>query len=333
MAFRLKRIDEQVVVVTGASSGIGLATAYRAARNGARVVLSSRNGPELERIAAEIRGEGGQATAVVTDVAERQDVQRLADQAVATYGGFDTWVNNAGVGIYGRLDEVSDEDHHRLFEVNFWGLVYGTQIASRHLKRKGGAIINLGSVVSDLAFPIQGMYCASKHAIKGFTDAFRMELEMENAPISLTLIKPSAIDTPFPQRAKNYLDAEPTLPPPVYKPEDVASAICYAAEHGGRDYYIGGGGKLLSSLNKRAPSVIDWLGSRAAALESSGPPRRPRAGALHGLAQDGEVHGEPTTPPRRSLYTGAQTHPTTTLAVVAAAGLAAYVSYASRKRS
>lgn len=333
MATNLKPIEDQVIVVTGASSGIGLATAYRAAQNGARVVLASRNGPELERIVERIHSKGGTATSVVTDVSKRQDVEHLAEEAVKTYGGFDTWVNNAGVGIYGRLDQVSDEDHHRLFEVNFWGLVYGTQIASRHLKRKGGAIINLGSVVSDLAFPIQGMYCASKHAIKGFTDAFRMELEMENAPISVTLIKPSAIDTPFPQRAKNYLDEEPALPPPVYKPEDVASAICYAAEHGGRDYYIGSGGKLMSSLNKHIPSAVDWLGRTMVGLESSGPPKRPREGSLFDLAVDGEIHGEPTTPARRSLYTGAQTHPLATLALVATAGLAALAVLARPNRS
>lgn len=318
MATKLKPIAEQAVVITGASSGIGLATAYRAAERGARVVVSARNGPELEKIVRRIEERGGKATAVVADVASRSDLERLADEAVKAYGGFDTWVNNAGVGIYGRLDEVSDGDHRRLFDVNFWGLVNGTQIAAAHLKEKGGAIINLGSVVADIAFPLQGMYVASKHAIKGFTDAFRMEAEAAGHPISITLIKPSAIDTPFPDHAKNYLDEEPILPPPLYAPEDVASAIVHAAQHGGRDYYIGGGGKLISSLNKHIPGVIDRFASRMGGLERSGPARRDREGSLYDVAADGEVHGDPKYMVRRSIYTGAQTHPAATLAIVAA---------------
>lgn len=332
MSISLKPIAEQVMVITGASSGIGLATALHAARLGARVVLASRNEPELEKIAERIRREGGEALAVVTDVSRREDMQRLADRTVEAFGGFDTWVNNAGIGIYGRLEEVSDEDHHRLFEINFWGLVYGTQIAAAHLKPKGGAIINLGSVVSDIALPIQGMYAASKHAIKGFTDAFRMELMAEKAPISVTLIKPSAINTPFPQHARNYLDEEPTLPPPVYQPEDVASAIVHAAQHGGRDYYIGSGGKLMSSLNKRIPSLMDWGASRSGKLESSGPVSRPREGSLYGPATDGSARGDLSLQARRSLYTGAQTHPMTTAAVFATAGVAVFALFAAGKR-
>ena len=333
MAVTLKAIEQQTVVITGASSGIGLATAYRFAERGARVVLSARNGPELTRIVDRIRSGGGEAIAVVADVSQRNDLEQLAIKATEAYGGFDTWVNNAGLGIFGYLDEVSDEDHRRLFEVNFWGLVYGTQIAADHLKPKGGAIINLGSVASDVAFPLQGMYCASKHAIKGFTDAFRIELLEADAPVSVTLIKPASIDTPFPIHARNYLDEEPTLPPPVYRPEDVADAIVYAAQHGGRDYYIGGGGKLMSSLNKHIPAAVDWMASRMGSMESAGPPRRPRSGTLHDVAPDGSIHGNPTSPARRSVYTSAQTHPLTTAAVVASAAMAAFALYAANNRS
>lgn len=318
MSTKLKPISDQAIVITGASSGIGLATAYHAAERGARVVVSSRNGPELEKIVRRIQERGGRALAVVADVAKREDLARLAEEAIKAYGGFDTWVNNAGVGIYGRLDEVSDEDHRRLFDVNFWGLVNGTQIAAGHLKTKGGAIINLGSVVADIAFPLQGMYVASKHAIKGFTDAFRMEAEAAGHPISVTLIKPSALDTPFPAHAKNYLDKEPALPPPLYAPEDAANAIVYAAQHGGRDYYIGGGGKLMSTLNKHIPGVFDRLASRMGGLEQSGPPMRDRAGSLFDHTADGQTHGDPKYMVRRSIYTSAQTHPATALAVVAA---------------
>ncbi|HEX4765236.1 MAG TPA: SDR family oxidoreductase [Lichenihabitans sp.] len=332
MVAKLKPLSDQTIVITGASSGIGLSSARRAAERGARVVLSSRNGPELEKIVEGIRGKGGRAAHVVADVSKREDLDRLAEEAIKAFGGFDTWVNNAGLGIFGRLDQVSDEDHHRLFEVNFWGLVYGTQIAAAHFRQKGGAIINLGSVVSDVAFPVQGMYCASKHAIKGFTDAFRMELEEAGAPVSVTLIKPASIDTPFPIHAKNYLDEEPTLPPPIYQPEDVADAILYAAQHGGRDYYVGGGGKLMSSLNKHIPSAIDWMATRMVGMESSGPPNRPREGSLHAVAADGRVNGDPKSMVRHSVYTNAQIHPLATAAMVAAgvAGLAFLARSSSR---
>ena len=162
------------------------------------------------------------------------------------------------------------------------------------------------------------MYAASKQAIKGFTDAFRMELEAVGAPISLTLIKPSAIDTPFPAHAKNYLDAEPTLPPPVYTPADVAEAIVYAAVQGGRDYYIGGGGKLISSLNKHIPSAVDWMASRMGGLETGGPRKRDRAGSLHAAGADGSERGKPTFLVRRSAYTAAQTRPWASLPLLAA---------------
>lgn len=150
MAYRLKPIADQVVVVTGASSGIGLATAYEAAKRGARVVLAARSEAALQSAVQRIEAANGRAIYVVTDVTKPDDLKNLAETAIRSYGGFDTWVNDAGVGVFGRLDEVSDEDSRRIFDVNFWGLVYGTKIAAAHLREKGGAIINLGSVVSDV---------------------------------------------------------------------------------------------------------------------------------------------------------------------------------------
>lgn len=325
MPKRLKRIKDQVIVITGASSGIGLATAYEAARQGARVVLAARNEAALLDAVRHIREKGGTAIHVVTDVTKTGDLERLAETAVQEFGGFDTWVNNAGLGIFGRLNEVSDEDNRRLFDVNFWGLVNGSRIAAEHLKTKGGAIINLGSVVSDVAFPVQGMYCASKHAIKGFTDAFRMELEEAGSPISVTLIKPASINTPFPAHARNYMAQEPKLPPPVYAPESVAEAIVYAASHGGRDYFIGAGGKVMSSLNKHLPSLVDWVGARTVRKQSTykRPPARPRAGALFDLGQDGSVHGDSPHFVLKSAYTKASINPGVSSALlVAAFGLA-----------
>ncbi|MDX5437410.1 MAG: SDR family oxidoreductase, partial [Pontibacter sp.] len=262
MAISLKPIREQVIVITGASSGIGLATARAAAKKGAKLVLAARNEEALKQVEEQIRLEGTEAVHIMADVGKREDLERVAKTALERFGGFDTWINNAGVSIYGKLNEVTEEDSRRLFDTNFWGVVSGSIIASEHLRSHGGAIINLGSELSDVAIPLQGMYAASKHAVKGFTDALRMELEEDEAPVSVTLIKPAGINTPYPQHARNYTEHELTLPPPVYEPEEVANAILHAAEHPERDIYIGSGSKMMSSLNKYAPSLVDWVNKK-----------------------------------------------------------------------
>ena len=208
-----KKLRDQVIVITGATSGIGLATARAAAKRKARLVLAARNGDDLARVRRELEEHSPGVAFVETDVAKKADIEALAAMAMTSFGGFDTWVNNAGQSIFGRLDEVSDEDHERLFQVNFWGTVQGSLIAAQHFKTHGGGtIVNVGSIAGDFAIPLQGMYSASKHAIRGFTDAFRMELEAEDAPINLTLVKPAAIDSPLPGRSRNYMAGEPTLP-------------------------------------------------------------------------------------------------------------------------
>ncbi|MCY1645139.1 SDR family oxidoreductase [Methylorubrum sp. SL192] len=322
-----KPLDQQVIVITGASSGIGLATARMAAARGARVVLAARNGEALAEIQAEIERHGGAAIHVVTDVSERVQVEALARTAIDRYGRIDTWVNDAGLSIIGRLEEIEDSDHRRLFDVNFWGVVYGSLVALPHLKESGGTLINLGSVASDVAFPLQGMYSASKHAIKGFTDSLRIELKEEGAPVAVTLIKPAAIDTPFPAHARNYTDREPKLPPPVYRTEEVAEAILHAAVHPRRDIYVGGGGRIMSAAQAVAPRVFDAVGSGMAGLQMrEEPPRRPE-GSLYQAGVGGQTAGShPGYVMRRSLYTRGTLHPLTTAAVVAGVGLAAAAS-------
>jgi len=257
----LKNIGDQVLVITGASSGIGLATAKMAARQGARLVLAARNEDALNQIANEIRAASGQAVPIVADVGDEAQLQRILRAAEESFGGFDTWVNNAGVGIYGPLLEVAIADQRRLFETNYWGVVYGSLAAARFLRdnHRPGVIINVGSEVSDRATPLIGSYAASKHAVKGFTDALRMELEKAGDPIVVTLVKPGATATPFPQHAKNYLNREPELPDPVYAPEVVADVILHCASHPERDIFAAGSAKMHSVQESVAPRIVDSI--------------------------------------------------------------------------
>jgi NAD(P)-dependent dehydrogenase (short-subunit alcohol dehydrogenase family) len=210
-----KPLNEQVIVLTGASSGIGLATAQAAARAGAKLVLAARSEPTLQDVVRGLADSGCEALYVTADVGRSEDVQRIADAALQRFGRIDTWINDAGVSIYGRIDQVSEADAKRLFDTNFWGVVFGSLIAMPHLRASGGALINVGSEVSDTALPLQGIYVASKHAVKGFTDSLRVEIEeLDHAPVTITLIQPTAVDTPYPQHARNYLDREARLPSP-----------------------------------------------------------------------------------------------------------------------
>jgi len=208
-------------------------------------------------------------------------VDRLASAAVEKFGRIDTWVNNAGLGLWGRLDETPEADARKLFDVNFWGLVNGCLAALPHLKKQGGALINVGSEVSEAHAPLQGMYVATKHAVKGYTDCLRVEIEeVDKAPISITLIQPGATDTPFPQHARNVTDKEPKLPNPQDDPEHVAEAILATAETPTREKKVSVSASLNAMLAKVAGGVADYLsGKRTSDMHYDEPPRSP-AGAL-----------------------------------------------------
>ena len=316
-----KPLREQVIVITGASSGIGLTTARMAARKGARLVLAARNDQALQTLVNEIRGSGGQAVHVESDVGSEGDVQRIADEAMRAFGGFDTWVNNAGASVYGECLEVSIDDMRRVFDTNFWGVVYGSRVACRHLKQRGGALINVGSEVSDKAVPLQGIYSASKHAVKGWTDALRMELEYAGAPVSVTLIKPAAIDTPYPEHAANYLPDQPKHAPPVYAPESVAEAILHAAVSPIRDLFVGGGAKFVATMSSVAPRLTDRVVERVIIPGThSGEPRR-GGQALHTPGEGLHERGRYPGMVRKSMYTRAAVHPVLTGAAAVSAGV------------
>jgi NAD(P)-dependent dehydrogenase (short-subunit alcohol dehydrogenase family) len=257
---KLKPLAEQVLVVTGASSGNGLAIAREAVRRGAAVVLAARNEAALHDVTEELRSGGGKVAFVAADVALESDVDRIAACAVETFGGFDTWINNAGAGLYGTLEEVEIADHRRVFDVNYFGTLYGSLAAARHLKsRGGGAIINIGSILGDRAIILQGPYSATKHAVQGLTDTLRMELERERANISVTLIKPGGCGTPYPEHARNYMSVPPRIPQPLYAPSVIADAVLFACETPRRSMYIGSGGMGFSLLSQLAPRLTDLV--------------------------------------------------------------------------
>jgi short-subunit dehydrogenase len=317
----LKPLSQQTIVITGASSGIGLATAQQAAEAGAQVVLASRNETALAKAVEQITSKGGKAHFVVTDVSKHEDIENLANKAIELFGGFDTWVNNAGLGLWGRLDEVTDADHRQLFDINFWGIVYGSTTALRTLKQHGGALINLGSVASDFAFPMQSMYSVTKHAIKGFTDALRREQMDEKSPVSITLIQPASIGTPFHEHAKNYTGKAKKLPPPVYAPEDVARAILYASENCRRSIHVGGSGKLMSIAEMLIPSLIDRASTAMIKSQfQDGPENTVGQDNLWQAGQDGNVRGSHASI-RRSAFTAANINPGLTVGLVGLVGL------------
>jgi NAD(P)-dependent dehydrogenase (short-subunit alcohol dehydrogenase family) len=287
-----KPLNTQVMVITGASSGIGLATARLAAERGARVVLGSRSENELDAICNDIRAHGGEAVSVGVDVANPDDVDRLGERAMSAFGRIDTWVNNAGVSLYGRVADVPLEDQRRVFETNFWGVVHGSRTAVRLMRPAGGVLINIGSIVSDRAVPLQGAYSASKHAVKAWTDALRMELEHDRVPIAVSLVKPAAIDTPYYGHARNYMAEEPSPPPPVYAPEVVARAICACAERPVRDITVGGGGRMIAALGVLAPRTTDAVMERTMFSQQKSDRPNDERDALHGPGEAGRERGK-----------------------------------------
>jgi short-subunit dehydrogenase len=325
-----KPLGEQVIVITGASSGIGLVTAKRAAKRGACVVLAARNEADLDLAAAAIRAHGGRALHVVADVAEPEQVEAVAGAAQREFGRIDTWVNNAAVSMYGTATELLLDDMRRQMEVNFWGTVYGSLTAVRQMGREGGTLINVGSVLSDRAIPLQSIYCASKHATRAFTDSLRMELELEEIPVAVSYIKPGSIDTPFFEKARTYLGEEPQPIPPVYSPDVVARTILHCAERPLREVTVGGITAMLGVGQRVSPRLTDrYLGRHAVEGQKSGKPLPPdrRDNLYEPVEHDGGESGHTWEGRvlRRSTFTAGRLHPRRAAAMTVGLGLATWL--------
>lgn len=333
MKITLKPLRDQVIVITGASSGIGLVTAKLAAERGAKVMLVSRNEDSLAEAVAQITATGGQAAFAVADVGDNEAVRAAAAATVARFGRIDTWVNDAGTAIYAKLTETPLDEHERLFRTNYFGTVHGTLIAVEHLRSDGGAIITVGSIASEIPTPILSAYSASKHAVKGFIDALRVELLADRVPISITLIKPSAIDTPIAQHAQNHMEGEAKLPPPLYDPKLVADAILDAAEHERREITVGAAGRAQVLFGTHFPWLFDRLATLTIPMMTDKSRARTRSTTMYAPTQHGQERSGVQPGFKSSLYTSAELHPIArrTAKLAGLAGAAVFIAAASAR--
>ncbi len=319
----LKPLDQQVVVVIGASSGIGRETALQLADRGAKLVVAARSEPGLHSLVEEITAKGGTATYVVCDASDADQVNAVAEHAVATYGHLDTWVHAAAVGVYATLETVPLDDFRRVLDVNIMGYVHGIQAALPYLRREGrGAFIAVSSIEASVAMPLQSAYVASKHAVEGLVETLRRELRYEEVPISVTSVRPAVISTPFYNNALSRVGFRPTAPGPVYHPSVVAQCVVYAAEHPVRDMLAGGSGRLMTAVQRIAPGLMDvGIGTVGIPLQRTDEP--PGDDALYTPREhDNRIEGGIGNHAfRASPYTWLQTHPKAKAALAASAAL------------
>ena len=315
---RLKPIAQQVMVITGATSGVGLSIARAAAVRGASLVLAARNEDALKAVCEDLSAKGAAVAYVAADVGREADVRAIAAVAVSRFGGFDTWINNAGVDLVASLAETRLEDHQRLFDTNYWGVVHGANAAIEQFLSQdgGGALINVGAAAAgDVGLPLHTAFSASKHAVKGFTQALRSEMAAQHAPVSVTLVKLSAVDSPTQEHARNIGGLRALSPTGVYATPLAAQAILYAAEHRVRELTVGGGGGFLSLAALAAPALTEpflALGARMAVRSARGADPA-RLDNLHHPGHDLRERAFQPGVRESSLYASAQMRPKASL--------------------
>lgn len=322
---RLKPVEDQVVALMGASSGIGRESALRFAGRGAKVVVSARSEEGLASLVDEIRREGGEATAVVADTSDFEQVKAVADRAVEEYGRLDTWVHLAAVGLFAAFEQTTPEEFARVIDVNLMGQVYGAMAALPHLKREGGgALIHVSSVEAKRSFPLHSAYGASKHGIDGFLEALRVELKHEGWPISVTQVLPGTINTPFFDKGRSKIGVKPVGIPPIYEPETVANVIVYAAENPARDLVSGGAAWALILNQRLSPRMLDAVLTTRAGFspqKTEEPRSEDDPDNLYGPISGHDTVRNGFRALSRSLYNWLEMHPTARRGAVAGTAL------------
>lgn len=328
-----KALNEQVVVLFGASTGMGRQTALCFAREGAKVVAAARSGESLESLVAEIRQQGGQATAITADAAVFDEVEAVAAHAIATFGGLDTWVHFAGASLYATFENTLPEEFRRIIDVNLVGAAYGAMAAMPQLRsQKGGAIIEISSVEAEVSLPLQSAYAASKHGIKGFLDSLRMEVHKDKLPINVVNIMPAGIDTTLFEHAESKMGVKPKPVAPVYRAEHVAKAVLFAATHPARELYVGGAAKAYVLLKRLFPRLTDAYLTRTAFRQQLTKEPESLGGTVFEAEGDDTRISGGFKSRRRSLYTWLETHPKTWRAIQGGLVLAAAATVYSRRK-
>ena len=251
-------LGEQVIVIVGASSGIGREIALQAADAGATLVVAARQEGALDTLVEEIHRRGGRGIPVVTDVAEWDQVRLVAERAVAAFGAIDTWVNCAAVSVFGDVADVAVEEIERVLRVNLMGQIHGTKAALPVMRGQGrGTIIGISSVLGVRAVPLQAAYCASKHGVEGLYESLRLEERRARSGVRVTTVLPSPINTPFYDAAPSRMGVRPAPIPPLYPASAVAEAVLLAAVHERRRIIVGGTGAQLAVLQRFSPAFVD----------------------------------------------------------------------------
>ncbi|HEY9667524.1 MAG TPA: SDR family oxidoreductase [Coleofasciculaceae cyanobacterium] len=336
---QLKPINQQVVAVIGASSGIGRETAIQFATRGAKLVVSARSEQGLNSLVDEIRQMGGEAIAVPADVTYFEQVKAIAERAIQQYGRLDTWVHLAAINLYATFEQTTPEEFKRVIDVNLMGQVHGAMAALPHLKREGrGSLIHVSSVEARRSFPYHSAYGASKHGIDGFLEAMRLELMHEGlSSINVTNVMPASINTPLFNKSRTKIGVKPQGLPPFYQPDIAVDAILYAACHPTRDIIAGGAGRAMAFLQKLSPQLMDTLLLQAGAgfkLQETSEPKSEDApdNLFEPIAGFDHVEGDFSKQSRANSYsTWLATHPIAkwgaiAVAVLGAVGLAALVA-------
>ncbi len=282
--------DSPVVVITGASSGIGRATAHAFARRGARLVLAARRAEKLAEAARECVALGGTTLTLPTDVTVEEQVEALGRQALSRFGRIDVWFNNAGIGVFGRLESIPMDAWRRVIETNLFGYVHGARVAMRQFRAQGhGVLVQNASIVGCTAKPDGSAYATSKFAIRGLSEALRQEV-LDQPGIHVCTVLPSVIDTPFFQHAANYSGCRVQAAPPVYTAEEVAETVVELATRPQAEVIVGGFGKIAAAQKRLAPGFTTWLTGRTLHTGFlSEEPSTDTAGALFEPMEDGHA--------------------------------------------